>query len=78
MNIAGIEISQVAEEPWRFRARQWVCFTYRVSGGRPVTRTEIENLIGREVGGRKIMGVESYCVERQEGKVISLCFDDRD
>jgi len=37
-------------------------------------RSQFKNIIGKKYKGRKIKGVESFCIENQRGMKISLAF----
>jgi len=77
VKINGIEIEPEPDEngPYEIKSRGWEIYTYRISKAQPVTRDQLENLIGQKIDGREILAVESYAVERQEGKAIGLAFN---
>jgi len=79
MMIAGIEIERVFNaKSWDVKSLEWTCHVYRVASSPPVTRKQLSGMIGREVGGGIIVGIESFAVQAQEGKKIGLCFKSTD
>lgn len=76
INIAGIELEPTGNL-WRLHDRGWVAYTFIVKGPGDVLRSDLSKMIGEELYGEKICGVESYAVEHQTGKVISLAVEDK-
>jgi hypothetical protein len=72
MNVAGIEIEPAEGGPYFIASRGWVVYPYRISSATPVDRDELKRLIGQVVDGREVVGVESFAVQRQDGKEIGL------
>jgi len=76
LTIAGILLESTGDEPWKLQQRRWVCHMFKVVGPKNVTRTDIANMVGKQLYGKEIRGIESCAVENQMNKKISIAIDD--
>lgn len=76
LTIAGINLIALPAAPFEIKWQELSLevYTFVVSTERSVLREELKNMIGHHIGGREIVGVESFCIEEQRGRKIGLAF----
>ena len=75
VHIAGIDLVPDGSAPFNLEGRGLVAFPFVVEGPGGVTRGDLSRLIGHSLHGKPIKGVESYAVESQCGKKVSIAVD---
>ncbi len=75
LTIAGIDLEIIDEPPWNLRRKNWVCYLFVVAGPADVSRSDLNKMIGKQLYGKPIVGIESFAVEGQIGKQISIAIN---
>ncbi len=75
MRIAGIDLMTTNAKPWYLKIRGLECHVFTVVGPQNVKRNDLNKMIGEMLYGKPIRGVESFAIEHQYRKPISLAID---
>jgi hypothetical protein len=73
LNISGISLESIDRPPWHLKT--WACYPFTVVGPADVTRLDLNRMNGELLHGKPIRGVESFAIENQVGKIISIAID---
>lgn len=75
MIIANIELIRADNDPWYLKEKNLICYTFFVVGPKNVTRNDLRKMVGEKLYGKPIRDIESYAVEHQFNKKISIAVD---
>lgn len=73
--ISNIELESIDEPPWQLKQKNWDCYLFTVTAPADIIRGDLQKMVGELLHGKLIRGIESYAVERQINKKISIAID---
>ncbi len=70
--ISGIELLEIEDPAWVLESRGLTMYGFRVIGPDGITRDDLDLMIGELLYGKLIQGIDSFAVDSQLGRSISI------